>query len=146
MKNLTLVILLFLISACTALPVKDEFSHMRKSQAIETILEEIDELNYDESFSEIDRDRQKRSYALAFHQEVSSLVYILKKHPTTLPTKQPVAKDKQQIYQRIISLLDANLAYLKKVIDRKQDTLIISAVKSTKKSCVECHLHFRSSL
>lgn len=145
MRLLALFLSLIFISSCSKPAVNSELSHMRKSMAIDIILQNMDQVNYDESFSELDRDKLKLGYASDFYKEVFSLTSMLKKS-SMLPNNTPIPKEKEQAYKRVIKLLDSNLDYLKKVIERKDETLILSAVKTTEKSCIQCHNHFKSSL
>lgn len=137
---------LLVLSACTMPKQTQELTHMQKSLAIESILEKMELLYYDESYSEIDRDLQRMHYANAFHHEVSTLASLLKKNAQTLPNRKPLQQEEKQAYQRIITLLDNNLHYLKEVINRKEISQILPAIKSTKQSCVQCHLQFKSTL
>ena len=142
---LSLLSILFIVS-CTSLPDKDAFFHMRKSFIIESIIEDMDEINYDESHTELDRDSRKLSFALQFHQEVSMLVAILKNQHATLPHKLSMYENKKEEYLRIMRLLDDNLAYLDKVIKHKDTTLVLPAIKNTQKSCAQCHILSKSEL
>ncbi len=144
MKHLIALFTIMLLSSCSTPKKRLEVNHMKNSMAIESILEKIEFLHYDESFSELDRDKEKLKYAEAFYHEVFNLATMLKKSPDTLPNHKPVAKEQRDSYIRIISLLENNLNYLQKVINHQKTAMILPAIKSTKQSCIQCHLQFKS--
>lgn len=142
MKYLT-PLLLSLFVGC--MPSYDdlELSHMRKSRAIMAIMHELDVLEYDESQTELDRDRLKLNYLDDFIQEVSGLLAGLNVHQDMLPNKKPlVARDRDK-YQAIIALLEENIKYLKMVQKEQAASKVLTAMANTRKSCKLCHSYFR---
>ena len=119
---------------------------MIKSESIEIILDNIEDLNYDDSFSELDRDALRLNYARDFHHEVSTLTDLLKKQPSLLPNNQPIKEYQKKKYQKIIFLLEENLLYLDEIIKKQKGSLVLKAIKSTKQSCILCHSEFKPSL
>jgi cytochrome c556 len=140
-RTLLLVALLF---GCSVPSQPDEISHMKKSRAITHIIENMEELSYDDSYSEIDRGRLNLSHAKDFYREVFSLNTLLKKQSSTLPNGAAVPEHMQADYKSIITLFDKNLHYLKKVIDTKSEDLVFQAVQETQKSCTRCHSYFKN--
>ena len=120
--------------------------HMIKSESIEIILDNIEDLNYDDSFSELDRDTLRLNYARDFHHEVSTLTHLLKKQPDLLPNYQLIKEHQKKRYQKIISLLEENLLYLDEIIKKQKGSLVLKAIKNTKQSCILCHNEFKPSL
>ena len=116
---------------------------MRKSRAIMAIMHELDVLEYDESQTELDRDRLKLNYLDDFIQEVSGLLAGLNVHQDMLPNKKPlVARDRDK-YQAIIALLEENIKYLKMVQKEQAASKVLTAMANTRKSCKLCHSYFR---
>ncbi len=117
---------------------------MKKSASIALILENLEELNYDESFSELDRDRLRLKYAKAYLNEVTALSHHLSRNPKQLPNHKDVPSSKQESYYRILKLLASNVDYLNQVIQSEQSHLISKSLQNTKQSCIQCHTAFKS--
>lgn len=133
MRYLAIIIIVLGMASCTQPTISAELSHMRKSQAISAIMQNMDLLHYDDSRSEIDRDRLKWSYAKDFYSEVSGLIKNLKHEPPAQTTKD---------YTSIIKLLQANMRQLKKIIDLEQNTMLLPTLKMTQNTCTQCHILF----
>lgn len=146
MKYYFLLLSITIFSSCSNPTIQNPLEHMRKSEAIETVLNHIQELNYDESYSELDRDRLRLNYAKSFYNEVSILTDQLKKQPNLLPNHQSIKANQKMRYEKVISLLQENLLYLDEIIKQQKGSLVLKAIKSTKQSCILCHSEFKPSL
>lgn len=146
MKRYLILILLLLFSSCTQPAGSTSLDHMKKSEAIETIVDSINDLNYDESYSELDRDRLRLKYAKDFYYEVSALTRMLRKQSHKLPNHKPIKEDQQKKYLNVIKLLEENLNYLDEIIQKQRGSSVLKAIKSTKQSCLLCHSEFQTAL
>lgn len=146
MKRRFLLLAILFLSSCSSPLILSSLEHMKKSESIENILDDINDLNYDESYSELDRDRLRLKYAKSFHHEVSALTHQLKKRPNLLPNHQPIKKQQKEKYQKVITLLEENLHHLDAIIKKQKGSLVLKAIKSTKQSCILCHSEFKHAL
>jgi len=142
--KIVLFLLIFLLTSCSTPKLQQTLNHMRKSLTLESILSSIDEINYDESFSELDRDKLRLSFAQEYYHEVSTLTTLLKQEKERLPNQRVMQTKDKKHYEKITTLLESNLLYLQNIIQAEKVEYLNPAIKNITQSCVTCHALFKS--
>lgn len=116
---------------------------MRKSEALTRILQNMDIVEYDESFTELDRDRLKLGFLSDFTQELQGLLISLKSHPGMLPNHKKLLAADQPAFDAILKGLEKRIDQLKIIQKHRAVGKIASAIGQVHQSCTACHQHFR---
>jgi len=139
----SLLVFTLLFSACTSpSPHGEAKSHMQQNQQLAQLLNDLTNVVYERTFSELEKDELLIVYAKDFTLELDQLLVHLATEKVTLLHSQELKK-KEPLYQSIRSLLQRNNSELKKVIQKNRPELILPLVKNSINLCNSCHNSFR---
>ncbi len=134
---------ILLLSACQEpIPQGEAKRHMQKNAYLSQLLHDINNIVFERTFSELEKDELRILYAQDFVSEVDALMHDLQREQSFL-IKAEAAPEKTKLFQSILSLLNQNNHELKKVISRYRPELIQPLVENSLNLCNSCHNSFR---